>query len=53
MYNHILRETHLVLGSVASPWERLGDPLALGTESSRHNPQLAGGHYDILSIGGD
>ena len=54
MYNHILRETHMVLGSVASPWERLGCP-SLGAESSRPRPLAREGrrHYDIVSIGGD
>ena len=43
MYNHILREIQLVLRSVASPWERLGNPLPLGAESGRHNPQVGRG----------
>ena len=30
-------------GSVDSPWERLGNPLPLGAESGRHNPQVGRG----------
>ena len=43
MYKHIFQGDILVLRSVASLWERLGNALPLGAESSRHNPQLGPG----------
>ena len=55
MYNHILREPHLVLGSMTSPWERLGCPLPLGGESKTVTPSWGGEEalWTLVSIRGD
>ena len=54
MYNHILREPHLVLGSMTSPWERLGCPLPLGGESKTVTPSWGGEEalWTLVSIRG-